>query len=106
MHDHYKRYAKKPKQDIRQMLLQSGSKNNDGKQELHNYVFDQQQSRHELAPAIVLHEYPLSVVDHIGFQKFVKSLQPYFKLVSRNTIKGDILKIYELQRLKKCNILE
>ena len=69
-------------------------------------MFDQQQSRHELASAIVLHEYPLSIVDHIGFRKFVKSLQPCFKLVSRNTIKGDILKIYELQRLKNCNILE
>ena len=88
------------------MLLRSGSKKNDGKQELHNHVFDQQQSCHEFASTIVLHEYPLSIVDHIGFRKFVKSLQPCFKLVSRNTIKGDILKIYELQRLKNCNILE
>ena len=47
LHDHYKRCAKRPKQDIRQMLLRSGSKKNDSKQELHNYVFDQQQSRHE-----------------------------------------------------------
>ena len=48
---------------------------------------------------IILHEHPLSVVDHIGFRKYSTSLQPLFRMVSRNTIK-DILSIYEKEREK------
>jgi hypothetical protein len=47
---------------------------------------------------ICVHEYPLSMVDHIGFRRFCAALQPLFKLVSRNTIKNDILDMYEVQR--------
>ena len=49
---------------------------------------------------IILHEHPLSIVDHIGFRKYSTSLQPLFKMVSRNTIKKDILSIYEKEREK------
>jgi hypothetical protein len=50
-------------------------------------VFDQEIARKELALMICLHEYPLSMVDHVGFRKFCTTLQPLFKAVSRNTIK-------------------
>jgi hypothetical protein len=38
--------------------------------------------------------------DHVGFRKFVSGLQPNFKLVSRNTLKRDILKIYDYEKQK------
>lgn len=53
------------------------------------HYFDQDVSCKQLAHAIILHEYPLSIVDHVGFRNFVASLQPMFKMVSRNTIKND-----------------
>ncbi|KAL6339971.1 hypothetical protein AAG906_038806 [Vitis piasezkii] len=56
--------------------------------------------REKLARAIILHEYPLSIVDHVGFREFATSLQPLFKMVSRNTIKGYIMKIYEVEKDK------
>lgn len=43
---------------------------------------------------VVMHEYPISIVDHIGFRRFVAGLNSSFKIVSRNTLKSDILKIY------------
>ena len=49
---------------------------------------------------IILHEHPLSIVDHIGFKKYSTSLQPLFRMVSRNIIKKDILSIYEKEREK------
>ena len=64
------------------------------------YNFDQNVSRNELTHMIILHEYPLSIVDHIGFRKYSTSLQPLFKMVSRNTIKKEILSIYEKEREK------
>lgn len=58
-----------------------------GKISVEKYTFDPQIARRELAAMIVLHEYPLSIVDHIGFQRFVTALQPLFKMVTRNTIR-------------------
>ena len=52
-----------------------------------NYTFDQETARKELSAMIVLHEYPLSMVDHVGFWRFVGALQPLFKMGTRNTIR-------------------
>jgi len=52
-----------------------------------NYTFDQETARKELSSMIVLHEYPLSMVDHVGFRRFVGALQPLFKIGTRNTIR-------------------
>ena len=70
------------------------------------FTFDQNISREKLARAIILHEYPLSIVDHVAFKDFSSSLQPLFKMVSRNTIKDDIMKIYEVEKGKMSSYLE
>ncbi|XP_009791292.2 zinc finger BED domain-containing protein RICESLEEPER 2-like [Nicotiana sylvestris] len=68
--------------------------------------FDQHVSRKQLVHAIILHEYPLSIVDHVGFRNFVASLQPMFKMVSRNTIKNDIIKIFDNLKSQTFMLLE
>ena len=55
-----------------------------------NYTFDQDIARQALSAMIVLHEYPLSMVDHVGFRRFVCALQPLFKMGTRNTIRYKI----------------
>jgi hypothetical protein len=52
-----------------------------------NYTFDQEIARKELGSMIVLHEYPLTMVDHVGFRRFVAALQPLFRIGTRNTIR-------------------
>ena len=52
-----------------------------------NYTFDPEVARKELAAMIVLQEYPLCIVDHAGFRRFVSALQPLFKMMTRNTIR-------------------
>jgi len=54
---------------------------------IENYTFDQDIARKKLAAMIVLHEYPLSMVDHAGFRRFVHALQPLFKIGTRNTLR-------------------
>ncbi|XP_012700739.1 zinc finger BED domain-containing protein RICESLEEPER 2-like [Setaria italica] len=49
---------------------------------------------------IILHEYPLSMVDHAGFQRFASALQPLFKMGTRNTLRKDIVMQYEMEREK------
>ena len=61
-----------------------------GKVSVENYTFDQEVARKELASMMVLHEYPLCMVDHAGFRRFVSALQPLFKMVTRNTIRYEV----------------
>ncbi|WOL08978.1 hypothetical protein Cni_G17731 [Canna indica] len=61
--------------------------------------------RQELARMIILHEYPISIVDHLGFKRFCNALQPLFKVISRNTAKSDILKIYDCEKAKIMKLL-
>ncbi|XP_048497539.1 zinc finger BED domain-containing protein RICESLEEPER 2 [Beta vulgaris subsp. vulgaris] len=51
--------------------------------------------RRELAKTIILHDYPLSMVDHRGFKGLLESVYP---MVSQNTLKCDISKIYEFEK--------
>lgn len=75
------------------------------KVQVKNFTFDAEVSRRELACAIIIHEYPLSIVEHFAFRKFVASLQPLFKMVSRNTIKNEIIKIYDIEKQKLRDLL-
>ncbi|OIW09734.1 hypothetical protein TanjilG_09407 [Lupinus angustifolius] len=64
-----------------------------GKQELGVGTYDAENTKKELASAIIMHDYPLSIVDHVGFRRYSASLQPLFQVPSRNTIKKEILKV-------------
>lgn len=52
-------------------------------------TFDQDRCRHEIANMIIMHDYPLHMVEHPGFIAFVQNLQPRFDMVSFNTVQGD-----------------
>ncbi|XP_057526395.1 zinc finger BED domain-containing protein RICESLEEPER 2-like [Amaranthus tricolor] len=62
------------------------------------YKFNQQYSRNALVSMIVNHEYPLAMVDHIGFKRYFNSLNPDFKVISRNTVKANIFREYNEER--------
>ncbi|KAL8469703.1 hypothetical protein ACS0TY_032517 [Phlomoides rotata] len=53
-----------------------------------------------MASMIILYEYPLNMVEHFGFRRFVTALQPLCKVVSRNTVKSGIMKNYDFDRDK------
>ncbi|CAN0883905.1 Zinc finger BED domain-containing protein DAYSLEEPER [Linum grandiflorum] len=62
-----------------------------GKKELCSGQYNAEVARKDLATMIVMHEYPLGMVDHLYFKIFCASLQPLFKVPCRNTLKRDIL---------------
>nr|XP_043633307.1 zinc finger BED domain-containing protein RICESLEEPER 2-like [Erigeron canadensis] len=78
----------------------------DGKVSIEKHTFGQKEARRELASMIILHEYPLSMVEHVSFRRFTSSLQPLFKRVSRNTIKKEIFEIYNFDKAKSLSLLE
>lgn len=94
--------ARQVRNGLKQSTLKL-AKTQDGSVIVEKYVFDQGVARKELALMICVHEYPLSIVDHVGFRRFCAALQPLFKVVSRNTIRKDILDMYQVQKLSMVN---
>ncbi|KAI3465809.1 hypothetical protein Pfo_022472 [Paulownia fortunei] len=91
--------------DIHQSLIIANKKTS-GSQELTTHIFNQEDSRHKFASMVILHDYSLSIVEQVGFRKFIASLQPCFNMISRNTLRSDILKIYNVQRAKCYKLLD
>ena len=60
--------------------------------------FDYNVSRIELSRMILMHDYPLNMVEHEGFRDFTRTLQPLFKPISRTTARRDIMSMYEIER--------
>lgn len=57
-------------------------------------AFDSDRCRHEIARMIIVHEYPLHMVEHEWFKTFVHNLQPKFNMVDFSTIQGDCVATY------------
>ncbi|XP_073287232.1 zinc finger BED domain-containing protein RICESLEEPER 1-like [Primulina huaijiensis] len=66
---------------------------------LRSIRFDQERSWLDLARMIMIHGYPLAMVDHVGFKIFVKNLQPLFEFNS-NAIELDCMTIYGKEKQK------
>lgn len=66
-------------------------------------IFDQDRCRHEIAKMIIMHDYPLHMVEHPGFIAFVQNLQPRFDMVNYDTVRGDCVATYinEMQKLQR-----
>ena len=73
---------------------------------LNSTLFDYEAYRRDLACAIILHEYPINMVEHKGFRKFLSGVQSMFKMISRSTMRRYIIKIYEEERIKTMKFLE
>ncbi|KAK4275533.1 hypothetical protein QN277_018598 [Acacia crassicarpa] len=71
-----------------------------------NSNLDQRRSQLDLARMIILHGYPLSMVERVGFKMFVKNLQPMFELVTLNMVEADCIEIYDKEKQKMTEILD
>lgn len=109
LHSHLKICSKRKFRDIRDVVKQKKLKLEQyggEKVKVVNFTFDQEVSRKELASMIIMHEYPISMVEHVGFRRYSASLQSAFKIPSRNTVRSDILKIYDYEKEKTMNLLK
>ena len=105
LHDHFKICPLRRQRDIRQSCLKP-TKTNEEKLVLNLALFYYEACRRDLACAITLHEYPINMVEHKGFKKFLSGVQPMIKMISRSTMRRDIIKIYEEERIKTLKFLE
>jgi len=99
LRSHFKSCKLRTTRDIRQSFLKTHKESGETIV-VGNYFFNQQIVRDALRKMIILHEYPMSMVDHIGFKEFCDVVQPLFKVISRNTLKKDIMKDYNVEKEK------
>ncbi|KAL6553200.1 hypothetical protein OROGR_007042 [Orobanche gracilis] len=102
--EHQIRCPTRKTMDLKQSLLVA-KMTSDGNMQLQNHSFDPELARLNLAYMIIMHEYPLRMVEHKWFRVFVSSLQPLFKPISRNTLRADIIKIFVEEKMNIMNIL-
>ncbi|XP_073220372.1 zinc finger BED domain-containing protein DAYSLEEPER-like [Cicer arietinum] len=65
--------------------------------------FDQEHCNDKIAKMIILHDYPLHIVEHQGFIDFARALQPQFNPLSFNTVQGDCVAIYLREKQNLLN---
>uniref|UniRef100_A0A7N0V5L7 BED-type domain-containing protein n=1 Tax=Kalanchoe fedtschenkoi TaxID=63787 RepID=A0A7N0V5L7_KALFE len=70
LHAHVKSSLKKKNQVVRQSFFNVNNKN-----KVKSQAFDQQRFRKKLVSMIIIHENPLSIVDHVGFKNYSFSLR-------------------------------
>lgn len=105
LHDHLKSCLYKRQRKVDQAML-NPTRSTDGSTKIGTYSFDPDNARRELGNMIILHEYPLAMVDHVGFKRYSFELQPLFKVPTRNTIKSDIFKIFEVEKEKTMKLMD
>ncbi|ESQ35277.1 hypothetical protein EUTSA_v10009614mg, partial [Eutrema salsugineum] len=66
---------------------------------------DQDRCNHEMAKMIIMHDYPLHMVEHPGFAGFVKALRPQFSMANFDSIHSDCLSIFLSQKQKLSDLI-
>ncbi|XP_073029214.1 zinc finger BED domain-containing protein RICESLEEPER 1-like [Primulina eburnea] len=69
-----------------------------GNMSMGSFNVDQRKSQTDLARMIIMHGYPLSMVEDIGFKTFVRNLQPLFDLVTVDKVQADCMEIYRKEK--------
>ena len=55
---------------------------------------------------VIMHELPLRFVECIGFREMMAHTNPVVKPMSRNILKSEILKLYQIEKVKTLHLLE
>ncbi|KAL6843604.1 hypothetical protein ACP4OV_026666 [Aristida adscensionis] len=63
-----------------------------------NAAFDQDRSCSHLAKMIILHDYPLHIVQQPAFAAFIESLQPRFRIVDVDTMEAEVYAVYQKEK--------
>ena len=68
--------------------------------------FDPLVARKKLTTIIVKHKLPLRFVEYEAVRDFFDYCNPLVKHMSKNTLKSEIFKIYNVEKMKTVNLLE
>nr|XP_025676722.1 zinc finger BED domain-containing protein DAYSLEEPER isoform X1 [Arachis hypogaea]XP_025676723.1 zinc finger BED domain-containing protein DAYSLEEPER isoform X1 [Arachis hypogaea] len=67
--------------------------------------FDQSRSNHDIAKMIILHDYPLHIVEQQGFIDLVRILQPQFNPIRSDSVEEDCVALYVREKQNLLNLI-
>jgi hypothetical protein len=68
---------------------------------------EMQKAKHKLfINWVVIDQQPFTIVNNLSFQKFMSSIQPRYRIPSRNTLKEMIIKKFEIAQTEVLNYLQ
>ncbi|KAL4583559.1 hypothetical protein LXL04_008137 [Taraxacum kok-saghyz] len=91
--------------EFQSLLVGKKSKTDASGSVLATHCFSYEESRKDLVRMIAQHDYPLCMVEHVGFIVFSQGMQPLFKSITRNTAKADLVSVYEEEKTKLMQFL-
>ncbi|XP_056857272.1 zinc finger BED domain-containing protein DAYSLEEPER-like [Raphanus sativus] len=66
---------------------------------------DQDGCSREMAKMIIMHDYPLHMVEHPGFASFVKALRPQYSVSSFDAVRGDCVEMFMSEKQKLSELI-
>lgn len=69
-------------------------------------LFDQERCNLDIAKMIILHDYPLHIVEQQGFIDFVRTLQPQFNPLFFNSVEADCVALYLREKQKLLKLIK
>ncbi|XP_031371469.1 zinc finger BED domain-containing protein RICESLEEPER 2-like isoform X1 [Punica granatum] len=97
---HSEKCVRKDTRDVGQLLM-----NHDIS--LRNATFDPERFRELLIAAMIMHDLPLAFVEYAGIRSVFSYLRESVSVISRNTARADVLKVYKKEKSRiKCLLEE
>jgi hypothetical protein len=93
---HMNKCARKDTPDVGQMLLSASQ----GGMSAISSKFDPKKFRELIVASIINHDLPFRYVEYEGVRESMQYLRPSVQLISRNTVKVDLCKIYASEKQK------
>ena len=78
----------------------------DGTSCIETREFDPIVAQQKIATLVVKHELPLNFVEYEAFRDLMSYVNPLVNNLSRNTLKSEILKLYQAEKAKAMALLE
>ena len=99
---HMQNCERRDTRDIGQLLISQDK----GVAVLSSKRFDPERFRELVTSAIILHDLPFSFVEYEGIRAIFQYVHPDINLVSRNTLKSDVLKMYAKEKARIKSMLD
>ena len=82
------------------------TRKDDGTSCIETREFDPIVARQKIVTLVVKHELPLNFVEYDAFRDLMSYVNPLVKNLNRNTLKSEILKLYQAKKAKTMALLE
>ncbi|GFY90790.1 hypothetical protein Acr_07g0009870 [Actinidia rufa] len=90
----------------KQKILSIESTRSDSAINVSSFTYDHAKVREVASHMILYHEYPFMQMEHVIFNKFMKTATPHWQKITRTMAKADCVSTYEIHKKKLKSLLK